>query len=205
MHRLLLRNSLWLGLLLVSVSRTCGQENGASRSNAEGIVTIPLIPHHEQRRRHLLEGGEIETKVERPSRYHRFLPDDSGSEEHWTDTDRDLSDVANAQQVAALFQGYGVRVVVFTFLSLSLGFLVLISHLVIARLLLLDPLRGFVDRHSPTTSNGHCGYRFRRDGLSLFRLQTLRRSGLSPEQSIHRRLQFLLSPLELRRVSLRRV
>ena len=68
---------------------------------ADEVVTFSLVPHRVQvqRHRHLL--GRDEAKPERPTRYPRFLSDDE---------DGATSDYVAppADQVAGLFQGYGV-------------------------------------------------------------------------------------------------
>jgi len=61
-------------------------------SHEDGVVTLPLVPHHVQKARRRLQGNTEFPKEERPTRYHRRL-------------DGELK----AEQVAALFQGYGTH------------------------------------------------------------------------------------------------
>ena len=86
---------LWMATPLVSgtdqpwPSRVVGEN---------GVVTVQLIPHHEQKRRRRLESGldvdemEEEFRQDPPFRY---------------EEGRDLKE---ANQVAELFQGYGVSI-----------------------------------------------------------------------------------------------
>ena len=57
------------------------------------VVVLPLVPHHVQKARRRLEGSEY-PKEERPTYYHRRRLDETG---------------LKAEQVAALFQGYGTH------------------------------------------------------------------------------------------------
>ena len=62
---------------------------------ADNIVSFPLVPHHEVVRRRALEESSPWPKVERLGRYPRYL-----------------EEAPAAQQVAGLFQGYGVSAAV---------------------------------------------------------------------------------------------
>jgi len=72
-----------------------------------GVVTVPLIPHHVQERQRLEQGLIDEStlaaaRIRRDpvSRYARFLEQEDGNSRN----------LREADQVAELFQGYGVRI-----------------------------------------------------------------------------------------------
>lgn len=72
---------------------------GESTTLPDGTVTIPLIPHHEQRRRRLEQGliDESALAFSRENRpYMRHLEEG------------EPRNLREADQVAELFQGYGV-------------------------------------------------------------------------------------------------
>lgn len=91
-------------LALENVLNITISEAGSEAFSTPGIITIPLIPHHVQRRRHLELARELERQNREAGyparRRYRSLQDTTSTaeSEHFT-----------AQQVAALFQGYGTH------------------------------------------------------------------------------------------------
>lgn len=79
---------------------------GDSITSLDGVVTVPLIPHHVQQRRRLEQGLVDESILQEsipeypPRRYARDIMDEEGEPRNLRDAD----------QVAELFQGYGVRI-----------------------------------------------------------------------------------------------
>jgi len=104
------------GLLLLAFAATAAafaQTNNSNNNNPNkpGMVTIPLVPHHVVRARHLAEGRiENEVAVEHPthSKYHYQNHPDHNPERMTTDATASHA-AYSADQVAGLFQGYGTH------------------------------------------------------------------------------------------------